>query len=153
MTSGREITPPPGFSAILITTIMFPATTPENTPMAYHASTLANPNPVISPAFVKANYEALESLFRDQHRQMCNNDLRIELEYINEDYNEEQEMKPRPKPTRAATPPLRVASPRPCRRGERTVGFECYQSRGESRVERNTKGGRTLEEASRGNEG
>nr|GEU46558.1 reverse transcriptase domain-containing protein [Tanacetum cinerariifolium] len=41
-------------------------------------------------------------------------------------------METRPKPTRAATPPLRVASPRICRQKERTVGFEGAQSRGES---------------------
>ncbi|GKB59448.1 hypothetical protein Tco_0915634 [Tanacetum coccineum] len=105
---------------------MFAATTPENTPMAYHASTLANPNPVISLAFVEANYEALESLLRDRCRL---------------------------KPTRAATPPLRVASPKIHRRGERTVGFEGAQSGGESRVERNTEWGRPLEEAPRGNGG
>ncbi|GKB23868.1 hypothetical protein Tco_0863269 [Tanacetum coccineum] len=84
---------------------------------------------------------------------MRNNDLRTELEYFSEDYDKEREMKPRPEPTRAATPPLRVASPRSYRRGERTVGFEGAQSRGESRVERNTEGGRPLEEAPRGNGG
>ncbi|GJW29401.1 hypothetical protein Tco_0046276 [Tanacetum coccineum] len=103
---------------------MFAATTPENTPMAYRASTSVNPNPVISLAFVEANYEALESLLRDQHRQICNNDLRTELEYFSEDYDEEREMKLRLEPTRAAIPPIRVASPRIRRRGERTVGFE-----------------------------
>ncbi|GJZ98452.1 hypothetical protein Tco_0670905 [Tanacetum coccineum] len=101
---------------------MFAATTPENTPLAYRASTSANPNLVISPAFVEANYEALESLLKDRRRQMRNNDLRIELEYFNEDYNEEREMDPIPEPTRAATPPLRVASLRIRRRGERTGG-------------------------------
>ncbi|GKG24213.1 hypothetical protein Tco_0392249 [Tanacetum coccineum] len=49
---------------------MFAAATPENIPMAYRASTSANPNPVISPTFVEANYEALKSLLRDQRRQM-----------------------------------------------------------------------------------
>ncbi|GJV95220.1 reverse transcriptase domain-containing protein [Tanacetum coccineum] len=132
---------------------MFAATTPENTPMAYHASTSANPNLVINVAFIEANYEALESLLRDRCRQMRNNDLQIELEYFSKDYDEEQEMEPRLEPTRAATPPLRVASPRICRRGERTVGFERAQSRGESRVERNTERGRPLEEAPKGNEG
>ncbi|GKC26598.1 hypothetical protein Tco_1033892 [Tanacetum coccineum] len=39
------------------------------------------------------------------------------------------------------------------RRGERIVGFKRAQSRGESRVERNTEGGRPLEEAPRGNGG
>ncbi|GKF41442.1 hypothetical protein Tco_0124784 [Tanacetum coccineum] len=86
--------------------------------MAYRASTSANPNPVISLDFVKANYEALDSLLRDRRRQMRNNDLRTELEYFSEDYNEEREMEPRPEPTRAATPPLRVASPKIHRRGK-----------------------------------
>ncbi|GJT38714.1 reverse transcriptase domain-containing protein [Tanacetum coccineum] len=81
---------------------MFAATTPENTPIAYHVSTSANPNLVISPAFVEANYEALESLLRDRHR---------------------------------------------------IVGFKGTQNKGESRVERNTKGGRPSEEAPRGNGG
>ncbi|GKF18778.1 hypothetical protein Tco_0063696 [Tanacetum coccineum] len=90
MTSGREITPPPSFSAIPITTTMFAATTPENTPMAYCASTSANPNPVISPTFVEANYEALESILRDLRRQMRNNDLRTKLEYFSKDYDEER---------------------------------------------------------------
>nr|GEX39927.1 putative reverse transcriptase domain, ribonuclease H-like domain protein [Tanacetum cinerariifolium] len=39
-------------------------------------------------------------------RQMRNNDLRTELEYFSEDYDEEREMEPRPKPARAITPPL-----------------------------------------------
>ncbi|GJX17099.1 retrotransposon protein, putative, ty3-gypsy subclass [Tanacetum coccineum] len=121
MTSGREITPPLGFSAVPITTIMFAAATPENIPMAYRASTSANPNPMISPTFVEANYEALKSLLRDQRRQMRNNDLQTELEYFSEDYDEEREMEPRHEPTRAATPPLRVASPKIRGRGERTI--------------------------------
>ncbi|GJY75804.1 hypothetical protein Tco_0480920 [Tanacetum coccineum] len=62
------------------TTTMFAATTPKNTPLAYRASTSTNPNPVISPAFMEANYETLESLLRDRQRQMRNNDLRTELE-------------------------------------------------------------------------
>ncbi|GJU17059.1 reverse transcriptase domain-containing protein [Tanacetum coccineum] len=131
MISGREITPPPGFLAAPTTTTMFAATTPENTPLSYRASTSTNPNPVISPAFVEANYETLESLLRDRRRHMCNSDLRTELEYFSEDYNEEREMEPRPEPVRVASPPLRAA--------------------GESRVERNNEGGRPLEEASRGN--
>ncbi|GKC56920.1 hypothetical protein Tco_1084518 [Tanacetum coccineum] len=108
---------------------MFAATTPENTPMAYRASTSVNPNP------------------------LCNNDLRAELEYFSEDYNEEREMEPRPEPTRFATPPIQIASPRIHRRGGRTVGFKRAHSRGESMVKRNTKGGRPLKEAPKGNGG
>nr|GEW72951.1 hypothetical protein [Tanacetum cinerariifolium] len=130
MTNGREITPPPGFSVVPTTTSMFAATTPENTPLGYRASTSTNPNPMISPAFVEANYETLESLLRDRRRQMCNNDFRTELKYSSEDYDEEREMKPRPKPARAFTPPLRPASPRVHRRRERVVGFEETQNKG-----------------------
>ncbi|GKE99020.1 hypothetical protein Tco_0022371, partial [Tanacetum coccineum] len=71
---------------------------------------------------VEANYEALESHLRDWHRQMRNTDLRTELEYFNEDYDEERDMEPRPKPTRATTPPLRVASPMIHRRGGKNSG-------------------------------
>ncbi|GJS44315.1 hypothetical protein Tco_0569358 [Tanacetum coccineum] len=86
--------PPPGFltpphipsnttsERLPITTIVFAATTPENTPFAYHASTSTNPNPTISPAFVKANYEILESLLRERQRQIRNEDLQTELEYF-----------------------------------------------------------------------
>ncbi|GKE74876.1 hypothetical protein Tco_1536917, partial [Tanacetum coccineum] len=83
------------------TTTMFAATTPENTPLAYRVSTSTNPNPVISPNFMEANYETLESLLRNRRRQICNNDLPTELEYFSEDYDEEREMEPRPKPVRA----------------------------------------------------
>ncbi|GKE01743.1 hypothetical protein Tco_1389726 [Tanacetum coccineum] len=137
MTSGREITPPLGFLAVPTTTTMFAAT--------------ISPNPMISPAFVEANYETLESLLRDQRRQMRNNDLRTELEYFSEDYDKEREMEPRPEPARVVTPPLRAASPKVRRIRERVVGFEETQNRGESRVERNNEGGRPSKEASRGN--
>ncbi|GJW06406.1 hypothetical protein Tco_1568829 [Tanacetum coccineum] len=100
-----------------------------------------------SPAFVEANYETLESLLRDRRRQMRNNDLRTELEYFSEDYDEEREMEPRSEPARAVTPPLRAASPRVRRRRERVVGFEETQNRGENRVERSSEGGRPSEEA------
>ncbi|GJU40946.1 reverse transcriptase domain-containing protein [Tanacetum coccineum] len=67
-------------------------------PLAYHASTSTNPNPTISPAFVEANYEILESLLRERRRPIHNEDLRTELEYFSEDYDEEREMEPRPEP-------------------------------------------------------
>ncbi|GKA57226.1 hypothetical protein Tco_0756414 [Tanacetum coccineum] len=134
------------------TTTMFVATTPENTPLAYRASTSTNPNPMISPAFVEASYETLKSLLRDRRRQMRNNDLQTKLEYFSKDYDEEREMEPRPEPARAVTPPLRAVSLKVRRRRERVVGFEETQNRGESRVERSSEGGRPSEEASRGNE-
>ncbi|GJY69671.1 hypothetical protein Tco_0879130 [Tanacetum coccineum] len=43
---------------------------------------------------------------------MRKNDLRAELEYFSEDYDEEREMEPRPEPVKAFTPPLQAASPR-----------------------------------------
>ncbi|GJY96621.1 hypothetical protein Tco_0513531 [Tanacetum coccineum] len=55
----------------MITTV-FAATTPKNTPFAYRASTSTNPNPMISHAFVEANYEFLESILRERRRQIRN---------------------------------------------------------------------------------
>ncbi|GKG61057.1 hypothetical protein Tco_0616873, partial [Tanacetum coccineum] len=63
---------------------MFVATTPGNMPFAYRASTSTDPTPMISPAFVEANYEILESLLRDKRRQICNEDRRTKLEYFSE---------------------------------------------------------------------
>ncbi|GJW59382.1 hypothetical protein Tco_0108717 [Tanacetum coccineum] len=54
----------------------------------------------ISPAFVEANYKILESLLRERRRKIRNEDLRTELEYFSEDYDEEREMEPRPEPRR-----------------------------------------------------
>ncbi|GJY59604.1 hypothetical protein Tco_0459496 [Tanacetum coccineum] len=80
MTNERETTPPPGFSTLPhipnintterphVTTTVFAATTPGNTSFAYRASTSTDPAPMISPAFVEANYEILESLLRDRRR-------------------------------------------------------------------------------------
>ncbi|GKG04948.1 hypothetical protein Tco_0315335, partial [Tanacetum coccineum] len=68
----------------------------KNTPLTNRASTLANPNPTISPAFVEANYEVLESLLRERRRQIRNKDLCTELEYFSEEYDKEREMEPRP---------------------------------------------------------
>ncbi|GJX88516.1 hypothetical protein Tco_0340530 [Tanacetum coccineum] len=74
-------------------TTVFAATTPENTPSVYRASTSANPNPMISHAFVEANYE---------------------------DYDGEREMEPRPEPNKEATPTLRLREGR--REGRNTEG-------------------------------
>ncbi|GJU01549.1 hypothetical protein Tco_1111887 [Tanacetum coccineum] len=82
---------------------------------------------------------------------MRNNNLRTELEYFSEDYDEEREMEPRPEPARTVSPPLRAASLRVRRRKERVVEFEETQNIGESRVEGSSEGGRPSEEASRGN--
>nr|GEV70956.1 hypothetical protein [Tanacetum cinerariifolium] len=133
MTNKREITPPSGFSTPPqipnvntserppITTTVFAATTPENTPFAYHASTSANHNP------------------------MRNEDLRTVLEYFSEDYDEEREMEPRHEPTRDTTPPLQPRSPRVCRQRERVVGFKEAPNMEGSKAGRNTEGSRTSE--------
>ncbi|GKB54953.1 hypothetical protein Tco_0905706 [Tanacetum coccineum] len=119
------MTPPPGFSTSPqipnnttierppLITIVFSVTTLENTPFAYRASTSANPNPMISPAFVEANYE---------------------------DYDEEQEMEQRHEPNREATPTLRPRSPMVRRQRERVVGFEEAPNREGSRGGRNAEG-------------
>ncbi|GKB84305.1 hypothetical protein Tco_0956577 [Tanacetum coccineum] len=101
-----------------ITTIMFAATTPKNTPFAYHASTLTNPSPTISPAFVEANYEILESLLRERRR---------------------------PEPRMEATPTLRLRSPRVRRQRERVVGFEDAPNNEGNRRGRNVEGIRPSE--------
>nr|GEU73255.1 hypothetical protein [Tanacetum cinerariifolium] len=157
MTNEREITPPPNFSTPPqiqnnttsgrppVTTIVFAATTPENTPFAYRASTSANLNPMISPAFVEANYEVLESLLRERQRQIRNEDLRTKLEYFSEDYDEERKMEPRPEPHREATPTLRPMSPMVRRQRERVVGFEEAPNREGSKRGRNAEGIRPSE--------
>ncbi|GKC83812.1 hypothetical protein Tco_1139529, partial [Tanacetum coccineum] len=94
---------------------------------------------------IEANYEILESLLRDRRRQICNEDLRTELEYFSEDYDEELEMEPRPERTREVTPPLRTRSPRVRRQRERVVGFEEAPNRERSRIGRNIEGNGPLE--------
>ncbi|GKA71274.1 hypothetical protein Tco_0777413 [Tanacetum coccineum] len=74
MSNGRETTSPPGFltpphipninttDRPPVTTTVYAATTLGNTSFAYRASTSTDPAPMISPAFVEANYEILESV-------------------------------------------------------------------------------------------
>nr|GFB50006.1 reverse transcriptase domain-containing protein [Tanacetum cinerariifolium] len=98
------MTPPPGFSTLTpipssnelppITVSTFTAKTSENTPLTNHASTSANPNPMISPTFNEANYEVLESLLRERRKQKRNKDLRTKLEYFSEEYDKEREIEP-----------------------------------------------------------
>nr|GEV65090.1 reverse transcriptase domain-containing protein [Tanacetum cinerariifolium] len=95
-----------------LSTKAFSPRTPENTPLTNHASILANPNPMISSAFIEANYEVLESILRGRMKQKRNEDLRTELEYFSEEYDEEREMEPRPVRNRETTPALRTEFPR-----------------------------------------
>ncbi|GKB92655.1 hypothetical protein Tco_0964927 [Tanacetum coccineum] len=157
MTNGREMTPPPSFSTPPyipninttkrppVTTTMFAATNPGNTLFAYRTSTSTDPVPMISPAFIEANHEILESLLRDRQRQIRNEDLRIELEYFSEDYDEELEMEPRTEQARKVTPPLRTRSPRAYRQCERVVGFKETSNRERGRIRGNTEGNRPSE--------
>ncbi|GJT45875.1 hypothetical protein Tco_0954590 [Tanacetum coccineum] len=104
MTNGIEGTPLPGFSTLTplpslnmgelppITVSTLTARTPENTSLTNHASTSANPDPAINPAFIQANYEVLESLLREHRWQMRNEDLRTKLEYYSEEYDKEREV-------------------------------------------------------------
>ncbi|GKD87848.1 hypothetical protein Tco_1359002 [Tanacetum coccineum] len=163
MTNEREITPPPGFltpphipkvntnERPPVTTTVFAATILGNTPFAYRVPTLTEPAPMISPAFIEANYEILESLLRDRRRQIRNENLQTELEYFSEDYDEEREMEPRPERTREVTPPLRTRSPMVRRQRERVVGFEEAPNREGSRTERNTEGNRPSEAGAKEN--
>nr|GEU43347.1 hypothetical protein [Tanacetum cinerariifolium] len=122
-----------------VTTTVFAATTPKNTPFAYRASTSANPNPMISLAFIEANYEVLKSILRERQRHIRNEDLRTELEYFSEDYDEERETEPRPRPTRKTTPPLRSRSLGVRRQRERVVVFEEAPNREGSKAGRNAE--------------
>ncbi|GJR96098.1 hypothetical protein Tco_0268272 [Tanacetum coccineum] len=75
-----------------ITASTFTTRSPNNTPLTNRASTSANPYRMISPTFVKANYKVLESLLRDRRRQVHNKDLRTELDYYSEEYDEDRKM-------------------------------------------------------------
>ncbi|GKB64354.1 hypothetical protein Tco_0920540 [Tanacetum coccineum] len=116
------LNPIPGPNANELTPISvstFTATTPENTPLTHHASTSANPDPMISPAFVEANYK---------------------------EYDEETKVEPRPVCIRKTTLVLRTRSSRAQRQRERVVKFEDALNRDMSRVERSSEGGRPLED-------
>ncbi|GJR93599.1 reverse transcriptase domain-containing protein [Tanacetum coccineum] len=134
----RHVKPP-------VTTTVFSATIPENTSFVYHASTLTNPNPTISPAFVQANCEILKSRLRERRRQIRNEDLRTELEYFSEDYNEEREMEPRLELRMEATLVLKLRSLGLRRQRERVAGFKDAPNREGNRRERNAEGIRPSE--------
>ncbi|GJR94885.1 hypothetical protein Tco_0267059 [Tanacetum coccineum] len=95
---------------------------------------------MISPAFVEANYEIHKSLLRDRQRQIRNEDLRTELEYLSKDYDEECEIEPRPERTRKVTLPLRMRSSRVRRQHERVVGLKEVLYKEGSRTGKNTEG-------------
>ncbi|GJV24049.1 reverse transcriptase domain-containing protein [Tanacetum coccineum] len=146
MINGRETTQPPGFSTLTplpgpnaselppITASTFTTKTPENTSLTNQASTSNNPDPMISPAFVEANYKVLESLLKERRRQRRDEDLHTELEYFSEEYDEEREMEPRPMRVLKATPIPQAASSRVRRQKERVVEFEDAPNREESRA-------------------
>nr|GEV18178.1 reverse transcriptase domain-containing protein [Tanacetum cinerariifolium] len=58
-------------------TIVFVATTPENTSFAYRASTSANPNPMIGPAFVEDYLEEREMELRPEPNREATPTLRL----------------------------------------------------------------------------
>ncbi|GJY46755.1 reverse transcriptase domain-containing protein [Tanacetum coccineum] len=88
------MTPPSSFSTLTpipdsnvnelppITTSAFIIRSLENTPLAFHPSTLANSGPMISPAIVEANYEVLKPLLKKRKRQMRNEDLLSLIETV-----------------------------------------------------------------------
>ncbi|GKB15689.1 hypothetical protein Tco_0849612 [Tanacetum coccineum] len=103
--------------------------------------------------FVEANYEVLESLLREQRKQIRNKDLRTELEYFSEEYDKEREMESRPERARETTLVLRTRSPRARRQRERVVEFEEALNKEGGRVERNAGGGKPSEPGANGNRG
>ncbi|GJU03713.1 hypothetical protein Tco_1114051 [Tanacetum coccineum] len=72
-------------------------------------------------------------------RQICNEDLRPELEYFSEDCDEEREMEPKPEPHREATQTIRPRSPVVRKQRERVMGFEEAPNREGSRRGRNAE--------------
>ncbi|GJZ99830.1 hypothetical protein Tco_0672381 [Tanacetum coccineum] len=80
-----------------------------------------------------------------RRRHARNKDVRTELDYYSEEYNEEREMEPRPVRVREATHVLRTRSPRARRHRGRVVEFEEAPNRDGSRVERESEGKRPLE--------
>nr|GFD28461.1 reverse transcriptase domain-containing protein [Tanacetum cinerariifolium] len=84
----------------------FTVRSPKKTPLTNRASISANPASVISPAFVEANYDVLESFLMDHRRQVHNEDFRTEFDYYSEEYDEEREMEPRSVRARETTPVL-----------------------------------------------
>nr|GEU43982.1 UBN2 domain-containing protein [Tanacetum cinerariifolium] len=118
------LTPIPGPNANElppITVSTFTATTPENKPLTHRASTSVNPDPMIRPSFVEANYEILESLLKERRKQIRNEYLRIKLEYFSEEYDEEREMELRHVRIRETTPVLRIS--------EENSRVWCWESR------------------------
>ncbi|GKD01728.1 hypothetical protein Tco_1172002 [Tanacetum coccineum] len=148
MTNGREDTPPLSFLTLTplpgpnvgelppITDFTFTTKSPENTPLTNRASTLGNPNPMISTAFVEAKNEVLKSILRDRRRQVHNEDLRTKLDYYSGEYDEEREMELRPVCARETTYVLQTRSPRAQIHMGRVVEFEDAPNMNGSRVER-----------------
>ncbi|GKD76074.1 hypothetical protein Tco_1334356, partial [Tanacetum coccineum] len=128
-----------------ITVSTFIAITLKNTPLTHHASTLANPDPMIRPAFVEANYEVLESLLWERRKQIYNKDPHTKLEYLSEEYDKEREREPRPVRIRETTLVLRTGSLRARRQREKVIEFEDAPNRDRDRVERNSEGRRPSE--------
>ncbi|GKA69433.1 hypothetical protein Tco_0775497 [Tanacetum coccineum] len=93
----------------------------------------------------------LSNAYTGRQRQIRNKDLRTKLEYFSEDYDEEREMEPRPRPTRETTPPLRLRSPGVSRQRERVVEFKKAPNREGSRAGRNAEGSRPLKIETREN--
>nr|GFA86810.1 reverse transcriptase domain-containing protein [Tanacetum cinerariifolium] len=106
MTSGREDSPPSSFSSLTplpasnvvylppIIASTFTTRFPYETPLANCASTSANLEPVVRPALIEANYEALKSLLKDRRSKARHNEIRVELEYSSEECDDEIKMDP-----------------------------------------------------------
>ncbi|GKA05276.1 hypothetical protein Tco_0684396 [Tanacetum coccineum] len=77
-----------------------------------------------------------------RRRQIRNKELRTELEYFIEDYDEDHDMEPRLERTMEVTPPLHTRSPRVRRQREMVVEFKEASNMKGSRTGRNIEGNR-----------
>ncbi|GJW45983.1 hypothetical protein Tco_0077629 [Tanacetum coccineum] len=83
---------------------------------------------------------------------MHSEELRTELKYYSEEYDEEREMEPRPAHVKETTPTLRAESPHARRQKGRVIEFEEAPNKDESRVKRESEGKRPLKRREVGNE-
>ncbi|GJY04733.1 hypothetical protein Tco_0370673 [Tanacetum coccineum] len=93
----------------------------------------------------RSYYEVLEYLLRGRKRHARNKDVRTELDYYSDEYDEESEMEPRTVRVREATHVLQTRSPRARRHRGRVIEFEEAPNRDGSRVEIESEGRRPLE--------
>ncbi|GJU68172.1 hypothetical protein Tco_1254431 [Tanacetum coccineum] len=93
---------------------------------------------VISPAYVEANFQMLESLMKDYRSQAQDEGLQRELEYYSKDYDEDIKAELRPLSNGQARLALRIGSPVIRMANRRTVAFEGITKRAPNEIGRTT---------------